>query len=302
MRNVALSTELFHGIMEETFVKGGSMRRITKLLILVLMLGFAGCSSGSPNDSVNVDGGGIPFEICQAISTDIESRIKEALSGDDAKGITVLDASKEGEVSVTVSLWLNISPTLNASYFADDVKIIVPVIHEVLGEYDTPFSTITIIAQSEDNPADPEGMISWRSNDGDTGIYVNNTYDENIFEANVHYLELPGAEDESSIINLTLELSSGVRSGSYMGELIDGLPDGHGSFTSISDEGIAWTYTGEWIAGHMQGLGETTWDNGSRHVGTYWNDLPNGEGVLYFNDEIVYEGHFANGVFVEDEE
>ena len=72
---------------------------------------------------------------------------------------------------------------------------------------------------------------------------------------------------------ITLNLAYGDRTGKYSGDLSDGVPNGHGSFTASNDEGEAWTYEGEFRDGHFEGEGQTTWENGHMEKGTYKNDV-----------------------------
>lgn len=84
---------------------------------------------------------------------------------------------------------------------------------------------------------------------------------------------------------LTLELArwEGPREGVYTGEVLNGLPQGQSSFTTQSPEGEAWSYTGEWEAGHLQGEGKESWGEiGHSYVGAFKDDLYSGAGRQYF--------------------
>lgn len=105
----------------------------------------------------------------------------------------------------------------------------------------------------------------------------------------------PAAE---SALELTLEFSFGERTGSYRGEVKDGLPHGQGSFTSQNADGGAWTYAGEWDMGHWNGKGRSEWEDGTYHEGEYQNDVAEGQGVRGTETE-RYEGTFRNGVIAE---
>ena len=73
---------------------------------------------------------------------------------------------------------------------------------------------------------------------------------------------------------MTLNLAYGDRTGKYSGELnANGLPDGHGKFTSVNSEGVKWTYEGEFKDGHFNGKGKTTWKSGQVEIGTYKDDV-----------------------------
>lgn len=72
---------------------------------------------------------------------------------------------------------------------------------------------------------------------------------------------------------ITLNLSYGDRTGKYTGDLVDGIPNGHGKFTTTNDEGEKWTYEGEFKNGHFEGEGKTTWKSGQIEIGKYKNDV-----------------------------
>lgn len=122
---------------------------------------------------------------------------------------------------------------------------------------------------------------------------------------------------------ISISFTFGDRTGTYTGDLVDGLPQGYGSFTTTNSDGDVWTYDGEWVDGHMSGSGSTTWEDGYYETGVYAddmmngyaqksyqgivyfegnivNDLPEGQGTLY-NDhgEIVFAGEFAGGFIRE---
>lgn len=102
--------------------------------------------------------------------------------------------------------------------------------------------------------------------------------------------------------NITLNLAFGVKAGVYSGDLKNGLPDGHGSFTTRNKEGIEWTYVGEWKDGHMHGQGITTWENGQTGEGSHKNDYLEGAGRLVAESgEVKHEGEFTRGIPVGSE-
>ena len=71
---------------------------------------------------------------------------------------------------------------------------------------------------------------------------------------------------------ITLDLSFGERTGTYEGDMKDGIPHGNGKFSSENEDGDKWTYEGEFKNGHFEGKGTTTWDDGRKQTGTYVND------------------------------
>lgn len=97
---------------------------------------------------------------------------------------------------------------------------------------------------------------------------------------------------------ITLSLAFGEETGTYTGNLVEGLPQGNGEFTvSASDDKIAWTYDGEWEKGHFQGAGETTWEDGFVQEGNYQDDLLNGQGKEYLDNNLIYEGNYTASTY-----
>lgn len=92
---------------------------------------------------------------------------------------------------------------------------------------------------------------------------------------------------------LSLDFYFGQRSGTYSGEVNEnGLPDGHGTFTASNADGTSWTYDGDWINGHFNGPGKTTWVGRSSESGTYADDYLVGEGIVCYPDGSVFVGEF----------
>jgi RNA polymerase subunit RPABC4/transcription elongation factor Spt4 len=96
---------------------------------------------------------------------------------------------------------------------------------------------------------------------------------------------------------MTLTLAFGERTGTYMGEKVDGLPDGYGKFTCANSEGVEWTYEGQWAAGHWFGQGATVWDNGVSIGGWYENDSVNGQGWERWSGVMRYEGGYLDSKY-----
>lgn len=77
----------------------------------------------------------------------------------------------------------------------------------------------------------------------------------------------------SSDKEITLNLDGEDKTGTYSGDLVDGVPDGNGKFTSKNSDGVEWTYTGEFKNGHFDGDGQIEWSNGAKEIGTYKDDV-----------------------------
>ncbi|QOX64209.1 hypothetical protein FRZ06_13105 [Anoxybacterium hadale] len=61
------------------------------------------------------------------------------------------------------------------------------------------------------------------------------------------------------------------RIGEYKGDLVDGIPNGYGTFTTQNSQKIEYTYEGEWKDGLFDGQGTTKWDDpeAESQIGTY---------------------------------
>lgn len=94
---------------------------------------------------------------------------------------------------------------------------------------------------------------------------------------------------------MTLTLGFGERTGTYTGEIADGLPNGYGVFTSSTDD-IVWVYEGTWVSGHLIGQGTKVWEDGYSEGGWYENDRLNGEGWESWYGVVQYEGGYLEGV------
>ena len=69
-----------------------------------------------------------------------------------------------------------------------------------------------------------------------------------------------------------LALEDIERTGTYTGEVIDGIPNGTGRFDAQNDEGDPWYYEGEFVNGTFQGQGSSIWDSDQEIInekGTY---------------------------------
>ena len=95
---------------------------------------------------------------------------------------------------------------------------------------------------------------------------------------------------------MTLQFAFGERTGTYTGEVLDGLPHGTGSYTSANDYGVGWTYEGEWENGHFSGQGTSTYEDGYVITGYHQNDYLNGEGKEFYRGVLRYEGTYTDSI------
>lgn len=78
------------------------------------------------------------------------------------------------------------------------------------------------------------------------------------------------------------------RVGSYVGDVVNGLPEGNGTFKTEVGASNPWKYTGEWKAGMFNGQGRQTWENESTvKEGTFTNN----EFTPTATDAFLYTAH-----------
>ncbi len=102
------------------------------------------------------------------------------------------------------------------------------------------------------------------------------------------------------------EISTITRDGTYSGEMIDGIPNGLGSFSSTNSAGITWTYTGGFSDGKFNGYGKTVWEEtGEIEEGTYINGVFTPNTYELFNTLssrlfVPYSFSDKNASFIQD--
>lgn len=81
------------------------------------------------------------------------------------------------------------------------------------------------------------------------------------------------AEDvqTETVVQMTyiVKLPDVIREGMYTGEVVNGVPNGYGLFTTVNSSGEPWHYIGQWVDGAMTGEGGCYWNSGQANVGTY---------------------------------
>ena len=95
---------------------------------------------------------------------------------------------------------------------------------------------------------------------------------------------------------VTLSLPYGERTGTYSGDMVEGVPDGHGKFETKNEAGETWTYEGDFSAGVFEGEGKTTWEDGTVQIGTYH------EGVWQATEwGLLFAAESTDAITVSDE-
>ena len=68
--------------------------------------------------------------------------------------------------------------------------------------------------------------------------------------------------------------------GGYIGELVDGVPHGQGTWTASDGQ----KYVGEWKGGNSHGQGTYKWTDGTKYVGEWKNGKMHGQGTYTWPD------------------
>jgi len=97
-------------------------------------------------------------------------------------------------------------------------------------------------------------------------------------------------------LEITISFTFGDRTGTYTGEMRNGLPDGQGTFRSQNAAGTGWVYDGGWRQGHLYGEGSTLFDSGYSEAGWYEDDNLNGQGKQFQDERLIYEGGFVQNI------
>ena len=86
--------------------------------------------------------------------------------------------------------------------------------------------------------------------------------------------------DSQKIKSITLE-----NGGTYIGELLNGKPEGKGKYIYPKSE-----YEGYFKNGKKHGQGVLKFNNDYIYIGDYEEGFAHGKGTLYFCNEILYQG------------
>ena len=90
------------------------------------------------------------------------------------------------------------------------------------------------------------------------------------------------------------EDDDGSKSGKYLGDIENGFPNGHGTFT-FADNGRQ--YIGELKDGKPHGQGTFTHTDGGKYEGGYKDGFQHGHGIFNFADgKRKYVGEYKNGI------
>ena len=77
----------------------------------------------------------------------------------------------------------------------------------------------------------------------------------------------------------------------YEGDILNGVPDGFGSFTVPNGD----KFVGEYKDGVKNGQGTYTWSDGRKYVGEWKDGVKNGQGTSTYTDGSKYVGELKDG-------
>ena len=78
--------------------------------------------------------------------------------------------------------------------------------------------------------------------------------------------------------------------GKYTGEVMNGVPNGQGSWTHPSYG----TFVGRFADGYLHGRGKLTFPDGSHYAGEWHQSNIVGQGVMVFNDGSLIKGEWKS--------
>lgn len=94
------------------------------------------------------------------------------------------------------------------------------------------------------------------------------------------------------------EKTSVERQGIYSGQLVNGVPQGKGEFTTENDEGVEWTYIGDFKDGLFDGNGKTITDSDDSiaEIGNYTDGFftPNDQEFIDYSMRFFEEGKMTD--------
>lgn len=75
--------------------------------------------------------------------------------------------------------------------------------------------------------------------------------------------------------DVTVHFPEVDRKGTYQGDVVDGVFSGHGIFSATTDDGINYTYDGNWSDGQLDGEGAQIYDDRDsyNHIGNFQNSV-----------------------------
>ena len=270
---------LFRRSGEEKFMR---IRLTSLALAFILVMGLVACATPDipePEPDIPLEQEPEVIPEPEPDTDTLFGAINNAIAGVDRServmDIAILDDGRDDYFGVSVRLVLTDHPGNGYVDFADDVEYTLPAIRMVFLVRGIQFASVEFIAIASD---DPDNILRWYSSDGLVGDYYSLAHGRNATFSDIRWDELPQRiefylEDVERVKNVELSIDMPTWSivGIYSGDVVNGIPHGHGVFTTPDQtfEGYYWTYTGEFKNGQFHGYGMTEWETGSREEGFY---------------------------------
>ena len=86
----------------------------------------------------------------------------------------------------------------------------------------------------------------------------------------------------------------------YDGDWKEGRKTGEGTQSGMDENGLVWTYAGEFVNDDWNGIGELTWSNGNIYIGEFLEGMMHGHGKLVYTDGKVEEGLWSCNEFINE--
>lgn len=161
--------------------KGGAkIAAVVLAVIAVLIFGFL-FVTGRLTPGGDAPSGQKDYEAVKANKQALEEVVTDALDADTAKAVSEIRVNEiNGEYSVSIRVVL-----AGGFYFPDVIEQTAQPFFDKAEELGLTVERYDVMEYSKGNTGDMENFISWRSKDGVTGIYSNDTGAEPIVEPGV---------------------------------------------------------------------------------------------------------------------
>lgn len=140
------------------------------------------------------------------------------------------------------------------------------------------------------------GAIEKYLPEGSGSFYDDSDGDGFFYEGEFHEGQIYG-KGKISADKFTIHFPEFDRTGGFIGETVNGIPEGHGGFKSQNSEGTVYIYDGDFKNGVMNGTGKITYDNGYEYEGEFKDGLFDGQGKMTYNGELFFEGEWVDNNF-----
>ena len=100
--------------------------------------------------------------------------------------------------------------------------------------------------------------------------------------------------DELKINNTNNQQELKFKEGKYVGQVINGIPEGKGTWYATKEPSKGERYAGDWRNGKKEGKGIYYYNSGNIYKGDFKNGKKDGKGIFYYNNGDRFEGDYRN--------